>query len=342
MTAFVQDEIALFGNRLAVTLGSQVQHDSYSGAGVQPTARVMWKGLPRQRLWAAASRALRTPSLYERGIRVDFPPVPSASGLPLVVAVLGNPAAETENSRRRGSGIPARDRERPRRLTSPDSSAATSTCGRRNWRPPVVQFVPSPHILVTAQFGNQLQATTRGLEVAAHWAPDRRPGGSMAATRPSIVTPQLAAASHDPAAAATTGTRRGAQWQVRTDVLPGRSRDDRRRDLPCRSARPGRRGRLHARRRHRGMAAHQTSVRHGDRPEPLRRGARRVQRRHLAAARDAGSAQRQPAAAMDLSDDGPPGVSMDGPASRASPWPRRSSRRPGAAGAGATWRRTSP
>ena len=63
MTAFVQDEIALFGNRLAVTLGSQVQYDSDSGAGVQPTARVMWKALPRQRLWAATSRALRTPSL---------------------------------------------------------------------------------------------------------------------------------------------------------------------------------------------------------------------------------------------------------------------------------------
>jgi iron complex outermembrane receptor protein len=46
LTAFIQDEIELVGNRLAVTLGSQLQHDSYSGAGVQPSARVMWKGLP--------------------------------------------------------------------------------------------------------------------------------------------------------------------------------------------------------------------------------------------------------------------------------------------------------
>jgi iron complex outermembrane receptor protein len=91
-----QDEIAFFGRRLAVSLGSQAQYDSDSGAGVQPTARVMWTGLPRQRLWAATSRALRTPSLSDRAIRVDFPPAPTASGLPLVITALGNRAAETE------------------------------------------------------------------------------------------------------------------------------------------------------------------------------------------------------------------------------------------------------
>src|SRR6185436_5963779 len=98
-TGFVQDEIALFGSRLAVTLGSQVQYDSEFGTGVQPTARVIWKALPRQRLWAAASRALRTPSMYERRIHVDFPPVPSPAGLPLYLSVIGNPAAETESLR---------------------------------------------------------------------------------------------------------------------------------------------------------------------------------------------------------------------------------------------------
>ena len=35
----------------------------------------------------------------------------------------------------------------------------------------MVQFVPAPQIAVTTHFGNQLSATTRGLEVAAQWAP---------------------------------------------------------------------------------------------------------------------------------------------------------------------------
>ena len=97
VTGFLQDEIALFGEQLALTLGTQVQYDSDSGASIQPTARVMWKVRPRQRLWGAVSRALRTPSLTDRWIRVDYPPVPTESGLPLVVTLLGNPEAETES-----------------------------------------------------------------------------------------------------------------------------------------------------------------------------------------------------------------------------------------------------
>ena len=130
---------------------------------------------------------------------MDFPPVPSASGLPLVVTVLGNPAAETET---------LVDAEAGYRLEIGTAASidVTGFVGRydhlRTQEPaaPVVQFVPSPQILVTTQFGNQLEATTRGLEVAGHWTPVPawRLDGSYTAFH---VTPQLAAASQDPAAA---------------------------------------------------------------------------------------------------------------------------------------------
>ena len=218
LTAFMQDEIALFGNRLAVTLGSQVQYDSDSGAGVQPTARVMWKALPHQRLWAATSRALRTPSLEERGIRVDYPPVPSASGLPLVVTALGNPAAQTET---------LVDGEVGYRLEigTAGSIDVTGFVGRYDHlvtqepAAPIVQFVPSPRILVTSLVGNQLEATTRGLEVAGHWTPVPawRLDGSYTAFH---LTPQLAAASQDPAAAREDGSAPRTQWQLRSAFSP--------------------------------------------------------------------------------------------------------------------------
>jgi len=219
LTAFVQDEVALFGNRLAVTLGSQVQYDSDSGVGVQPTARVMWKALPRQRLWAATSRALRTPSLGERLFRVDYPPVPSASGLPLVVTFLGDPAAETET---------LVDVEGGYRLEigTAGSIDVTGFVGRydhlvtNEQAPPIVQLVPSPQILVTSQHGNQLKATTRGLEVAGHWTPVPawRLDGSYTAFH---VTPELAAASQDPAAAREDGSAPRTQWQLRSVFSPG-------------------------------------------------------------------------------------------------------------------------
>jgi iron complex outermembrane receptor protein len=218
-TAFVQDEIELFRNRLAVTLGSQVQFDSEAGAGLQPSARVMWKALPRQRLWASTSRALRTPSLYEQGLLVDFPPVPTASGLPLVVSTLGNPSAATET---------LVDGEAGYRLEiGRDASIdVTGFVGRydhlrtQEVASPVVQFVPSPQILVTTQFGNQLAATTRGLEVAGHWAPVPfwRLDGSYTSFD---VTPQLAATSQDPSAAQADGNTPHNQWQMRSVFSPG-------------------------------------------------------------------------------------------------------------------------
>jgi iron complex outermembrane receptor protein len=218
LTTFVQDEIALVADRLAVTVGTQLQYDSESGAGVQPTARVMWKMRPGQRVWAAASRALRTPSLYERGIRVDNPPMPTESGLPLLVTALGNPAAHTETFADAEAGYRWE-------IGTTGSIDVTGFVGHYDHlatqepAAPIVQFVPSPHLLVTSRFGNQLQATTRGLEVAAHWAPFPawRLDGSYTAFH---VTPQLATGSTDPNAAITDGGAPRTQWQVRSAWAP--------------------------------------------------------------------------------------------------------------------------
>ena len=80
LTAFVQDEIALFGNRLAVTLGSQVQCDSDSGAGVQPNARVMWKLVPATAAVGGASWPgpwIAVATGFSRSL--DYPGCPSGS-----------------------------------------------------------------------------------------------------------------------------------------------------------------------------------------------------------------------------------------------------------------------
>jgi iron complex outermembrane recepter protein len=217
VTAFMQDEVALFGSRLAVTLGTQVQYDSDFGAGVQPTARVMWKAGPRQRLWAAASRALRTPSLNDRGVRFDYPPVPTPTGLPLYVSLLGNPAAVNET---------IVDGEAGYRLDFGTGSIdVTGFAGSyhglatQETGDPVVVFVPSPRIVVTSHLDRGLDATTRGLEVAGHWAPlpAWRLDGSYTAFH---VTPHLAATSHDLAAATADGDAPRAQWQLRSSFSP--------------------------------------------------------------------------------------------------------------------------
>ncbi len=69
-SAFVQDEIALVAEKLYLTLGSKYEHNDYTGNELQPSARLMWRLSDNQNLWTAVSRAVRTPSRFERDISV--------------------------------------------------------------------------------------------------------------------------------------------------------------------------------------------------------------------------------------------------------------------------------
>ncbi len=61
-SAFIQDTIILLPERLYLTLGSKLEHNDYSGFEIQPSIRMRFKPHERQTLWAAVSRAVRTPS----------------------------------------------------------------------------------------------------------------------------------------------------------------------------------------------------------------------------------------------------------------------------------------
>jgi iron complex outermembrane receptor protein len=170
LTAFIQDDVAMPGDRVHLILGTQFQHDSQFGAGIQPSVRLMWNVRPRQRLWAAASRAIRTPSLADRFIRVDYPPQPTPIGLPLFATVIGNPDVGNETFA---------DLEAGYRIEAGASASidATAFAGRytdlitNEVSAPVLVFAPGPRLEVTSRNRNQMTATTRGVEVAAHWAP---------------------------------------------------------------------------------------------------------------------------------------------------------------------------
>ena len=64
-SAFIQDEISLIEDRLALTLGAKFEHNSYTGFEVQPSARLAWTPNEQNTVWASVSRAVRTPSRSE-------------------------------------------------------------------------------------------------------------------------------------------------------------------------------------------------------------------------------------------------------------------------------------
>ena len=64
--AFVQDEVALIQEKLHLSLGTKLEHNEYTGIEVQPSARLAWRISAQKLLWAAVSRAVRTPSRVDR------------------------------------------------------------------------------------------------------------------------------------------------------------------------------------------------------------------------------------------------------------------------------------
>lgn len=63
-SGFLQDEFPL-APALRVTLGTKVEHNSYSGAELQPSARMTWLLSPAHTIVGSVARAVRTPSRVE-------------------------------------------------------------------------------------------------------------------------------------------------------------------------------------------------------------------------------------------------------------------------------------
>jgi iron complex outermembrane recepter protein len=61
-SAFAQNEITLLRDQLFLTIGSKFEHNDYSGFEFQPSVRLAWMPARDQTLWAAVSRAVRSPS----------------------------------------------------------------------------------------------------------------------------------------------------------------------------------------------------------------------------------------------------------------------------------------
>lgn len=85
-SGFIQDEIGLAKNQLKLILGTKLLHNDYTGFEIQPSARLAWTPDAQQTIWAAVTRAVRTPSRLD----VDYH-LPTYSVEPGVPNVAGGP-----------------------------------------------------------------------------------------------------------------------------------------------------------------------------------------------------------------------------------------------------------
>lgn len=91
---FLQDEYAITPDELYLTLGSKFEYYDLSGFQLEPSARLSYHPTPKQTIWGAVSRAMRTPSIYEEG--VDFAALTLPGAPPTELRLIGNMRQKSE------------------------------------------------------------------------------------------------------------------------------------------------------------------------------------------------------------------------------------------------------
>lgn len=173
-SAFVQDEIQLRPD-VNLTLGTKLEHNEYTGLETQPSARLQWRATPTDNVWAAASRAVHTPSMATTATVGHFglQPVPMVGNT--VLGVRGHPDLKSEVMKSFELGYRGQF----------GSTVTLDAAGYYNDFDDLVSreqgaltFVPYP--MLPLNFDNRMEGKAYGVELAANWQvmPDWRLHGS--------------------------------------------------------------------------------------------------------------------------------------------------------------------
>lgn len=169
LSGFVQDEIQLIPRKLALTAGIKLEHNTYSGFEYQPSVRLIWSVRPKQALWAAVSRAVRTPSRLDnaldlKGFLVPAPPEP------IYLEIAGDPKFASE----RLLGFEAGYRTlMTQRLYTDVSWFHNEYSNLVSYGAAQISLQTSPinYILLAFPYINGIKGSTDGFEIAPDWKP---------------------------------------------------------------------------------------------------------------------------------------------------------------------------
>ncbi len=174
-SAFVQDEIRV-SNSVWLTLGTKLEHNSYSGLEVEPSARLVWSPASgKHTLWAAVSKSFRQPSLEDAAVQANISTYPVAENLIAVARLFGNPHIKDEELRDYEVGYRA---DLTKKVSLDVSTFLSYYHHLETTEPLPVQptFVPgSPsQLIVPFMFENLAHALTYGGEISMNWNPTGR------------------------------------------------------------------------------------------------------------------------------------------------------------------------
>jgi iron complex outermembrane receptor protein len=169
-TGFLQDDITLIQDKVTLTLGTKALHTNFTGAGFEPSGRLLWTPDQKQTVWAAYTHALRTPSDAEENFYLSGYIGPGPNGTQFFARFNANSHFAPEQLNGYEFGY--------RRLIG--STFYLGLAAFYNHYHNLVDEEitgsvylednpPPAHLLLPAQFGNGLLGTTKGGEIAPSW-----------------------------------------------------------------------------------------------------------------------------------------------------------------------------
>jgi iron complex outermembrane receptor protein len=192
--AFAQDEIQLISDRLALTLGVDIQHNPLSPDYLDalPSARLLWSVNDHNHLWTAVTKAISPPSYEATNASLENaqPIQPPRTGInpfpvPLATNFIPNPNSQSEELVAYELGY--------RTQFDPGFTLDTTlflqqytdlrveTTVAINCEPSNVSIIDDPacpassdHVVNVIQFQNDVHGHSTGAEVAADWAVSSR------------------------------------------------------------------------------------------------------------------------------------------------------------------------
>ena len=159
-SVFAHDEIAVVKDRLRVSAGTKLERNQYTGFELQPSARLLWTPGPRHAVWAAASRAVRTPSRVERDLALSAALSPT---LPLFARIMGNDDFKSEKTWAYEAGYRVQAAER----LSLEAAAFHNRYDDLTSLERDPPFVESGRQILPYRFANLLRGRASGLEVTS-------------------------------------------------------------------------------------------------------------------------------------------------------------------------------
>jgi iron complex outermembrane recepter protein len=167
---FGQDDITIVPDRVHLILGTKIEDNNLVHWEIEPNGRLQWTPAKNQTVWAAVSRAVRTPSLFELDSRLNpaaFQTGPSSP--PALVSVFGNQALATESLVAYEVGY----RIAPAKSLSFDITGFYNTYDDLIIavpNPTVIEASPSPrHLLISSTYENAGSGDTYGVELSSQW-----------------------------------------------------------------------------------------------------------------------------------------------------------------------------